>query len=71
MTDVADDAQRSEQTFTDAALKQVRRPLVCESDPDPRDCADCGNAIPIERLRAWRIAVRCVQCQVLRDGRSL
>lgn len=71
MADLVDEAQERQQLFTDAALARVRRPLVCEGEPKPRDCADCGDPIDKKRLEAVRDATRCVPCQVLRDGRSL
>ncbi|WP_374467407.1 TraR/DksA C4-type zinc finger protein [Ferrovibrio sp.] len=71
MTDLVDQAQETAQMFTDAALARVRRPLVCDGEPEPRNCIECGNSIPAERLRAVPDTGRCVRCQVLRDGRSL
>ncbi|MFN3883257.1 MAG: TraR/DksA C4-type zinc finger protein [Rhodocyclaceae bacterium] len=71
MADLIDRAQDRAQEFTDAALARVRRPAVCEGDPQPRDCADCGDAIPLLRLRAVPDAERCIDCQVFRDGGSL
>ncbi|AAP95120.1 hypothetical protein A6046_03305 [[Haemophilus] ducreyi] len=28
-----------------------------------RDCCECGLPIPIQRLRAYPLAVRCICCQ--------
>jgi phage/conjugal plasmid C-4 type zinc finger TraR family protein len=72
MTDAVDDAQLATQAFTDAALSQVRRPAVRRAVPaGPAWCVDCGDEIPAARLAAVPDAERCVDCQVLRDARSL
>ena len=40
----------------DAALSRIESGEYTE-------CSDCGEDIPEERLRAYPMAVRCVQCQ--------
>lgn len=67
MADLIDEAQDRVQEFTAAALLKRRRPFVCQGDPEPRDCVDCGDPIPIERLRAVNDATRCVDDQNRHD----
>jgi DnaK suppressor protein len=45
----------------DAAIRRLEEGLYGE-------CADCGNAIAPERLRALPFAVRCLSCQMEREA---
>jgi DnaK suppressor protein len=66
--DQADDWARSE--VSDAELQRdidelalVERALQRLHDGVYGDCVDCGEAIPLSRLRAQPAALRCAACQ--------
>lgn len=52
-----------EQAFNSASVAEVRMRLAPESHPhfNGRDCVDCWDELPAERLADGR--VRCVSCQ--------
>lgn len=54
------DRQVVEMRVIDATLKRL-------SAGDYGDCDDCGTDIPLERLRAYPTATRCVSCQSVRE----
>lgn len=60
MADLIDNAQALEELHRDAALSN--RTLMTSATQEDRDCIQCGNPIPIERVRAVN-ATRCVGCQ--------
>ena len=71
MTDQFDKAQEVEQIFRDRALahqlnKSVERPD--EDEDGNRYCLSCGKPIPVTRLKAMPTAVRCINCQSLRES---
>lgn len=75
MTD-ADDLDRASelmQVQTDAALADVRHAARPEQvvGPDGKwhqtDCEDCGEGIPVARLRLGKI--RCIDCQRIVERR--
>lgn len=51
-------------------LKQVESALSRLDEGAYGDCAECGEAIPLERLRVQPAALRCASCQVAQE-RSL
>ena len=64
--DAADEAQRHEAAFLQAAVNARRNEQEGEQMRDPAGtviCADCGEPIPPARLRSIPGAVRCVECQ--------
>jgi len=64
--DAADEAQRHEAAFLDAAVN-ARRILPWEQQQRDESgaviCVDCGELIPAARLASVADAVRCVECQ--------
>ena len=44
-------------------LRQIESALVRLDEGVYGDCADCGEAIPLERLRVQPAALRCARCQ--------
>jgi DnaK suppressor protein len=51
-------------------LRAVERALARIEDGSFGECADCGNAIAQERLRAYPTAVRCATCQTEFERRN-
>src|SRR6476620_2004226 len=45
-----------------AELANAEQALARIADGSYGDCADCGSAIPYERLAAYPAALRCVAC---------
>lgn len=71
MTDIADQAGDMMETIEAAQLKERRAAAAKkESHPDfnGQDCVECGEAIPAERLKLFR--VRCVECQRIIEHRK-
>lgn len=60
--DAVDHAQAREADFVAEQLERQRREAKLE-EPGNELCADCGDAIPLERRRALPSAIRCVSCQ--------
>jgi phage/conjugal plasmid C-4 type zinc finger TraR family protein len=73
VADIVDKAQAAEETQRAAALSRARKKsLVARSSERPgapRDCIDCEEPIPKERLTALPQARRCVQCERIYEGR--
>ena len=46
----------------EAINRRARLPDPPTSDPEPRDCAYCGEPIALARLRAVPGALGCVPC---------
>lgn len=69
MADAADLADEAAAAHLERSLAARRAAaLRDEADPGlapgaPRDCVDCGAAVPRERLAAMPLATRCVTCQ--------
>lgn len=67
----ADAAQETEEEITQVATLERRRRLLNQVDEALCRlaagryglCADCGEPIPLARLRALAFAVRCCPCQ--------
>src|SRR3546814_2784933 len=54
----------------EARIATIRAKLGSAGQPvAPRDCEDCGQAIPLRRLEAFRAAMRCVDCQYSQEAR--
>ena len=47
--------------FSLNAINAVRRAI--STGPSLKDCADCGGAIPLQRLEAVQGCRRCTPCQ--------
>jgi len=62
-----DDAQ--EQRDRDE-LAEVQAALRRLDDGSYGDCADCGEPIPLQRLRVQPAAARCAACQTAREQRE-
>lgn len=70
MTDLVDRAQELEQRLRQDAIDRVRsHPPEPEEAPAARDCEECGEPIPANRLAAQHGATRCAFCQTLAEGR--
>ncbi|MDP1696483.1 MAG: TraR/DksA C4-type zinc finger protein [Xanthomonadaceae bacterium] len=79
MADFADIASALEEQQRDAALAAQRaasdrRARIAESmrgyDPAlPRACVDCGDTIPLERLRIYPMTGRCTGCSAEAEKR--
>jgi RNA polymerase-binding protein DksA len=65
--DVIRELDQAEASRDIAELRAVQRALQRMRDEDYGACVDCGDEIPVERLTAQPTAVRCVDCQALRE----
>lgn len=67
MTDLADRAQAEMEALEN--LRKMHRTSVPKVGVTnvPRDCVDCGEAIPQARINAVPHCVRCVDCQELSE----
>lgn len=63
MTDIADKATQQEQLQRELALKKQRQAKQASSPY----CLDCGEKIPLQRLKAVAGCVRCLDCQQLAE----
>lgn len=69
MADVADRSDDVIAAHLERSLAAHRANALCdEVDPvllqgAPRDCVDCGLAVPAERVAAMPYTVRCIECQ--------
>ena len=64
--DEFDHAQQQEQAFRDKAIAhQLKQPSETpyEDEDGYRYCLDCGQDIPLKRIKALPHVVRCVSCQ--------
>lgn len=64
--DEADNAQRAEAAFLEAALAKAGRAEPANADglcPDCPDCIDCDEPIPAARRQAVPGCRRCRDCQ--------
>lgn len=63
--DIVDRANsRVEEILNDALAEHFRSR---ESLPPSEDCIDCGEAIPVARIKANPNACRCIDCQTDHD----
>lgn len=71
MTEQIDQAQELDQLFRDRALashnNKKHQEIPDEDESGKRYCLDCGDGIPSERIVAQPCAVRCVQCQAVKE----
>jgi phage/conjugal plasmid C-4 type zinc finger TraR family protein len=64
MADIIDLAQVRVEELRDDALAERQRSAVSGKPlPWPRDCASCGDPIPLARAEAQPAADNCVECQ--------
>ena len=68
MSDVVDIAQVQAETMLEVKLAPRLETKLSDDEIEiialkGRDCVDCGLPIPIQRLRAVPLAVRCINCQ--------
>ena len=71
MTDIVDRAQELEDRLRAEALAAHRASHIVgdgEQTVRPRDCLQCGDEIPMDRLLRHRSAVRCTPCQTLYEA---
>lgn len=61
MLDAADIAAENEARAM-ALFERQRREQVAMPDPQPIDCIDCGEPVPLERLRVVPRTLRCARC---------
>lgn len=72
MTDLVDQAQEIEAAERERALRAALRPKAPPSvTAMGQPCLDCGEPIAPARLRAKPDAVRCTECQGLREARAM
>jgi len=45
-------------------IRQIDAALIRMAEGSYGGCVDCGDEIPVERLKAYPIATRCRRCQV-------
>ncbi|HEH9616937.1 TraR/DksA C4-type zinc finger protein [Pasteurella multocida] len=62
MSDIADVTQEREERMMNDFLNRITR-TEKPVEVLERNCIDCGEAIPLQRLRAVPHCVRCVYCQ--------
>lgn len=73
MVDLIDHATELVAKQTERALARhhsgaQRRELVSALPPGtPRECEDCGDQVPAQRLAALPMTARCVACQALAE----
>ena len=53
-----------------SAIEAINQALDRIADGTYGICIDCGEGIPLERLRAVPTALRCVECTERREGRT-
>ncbi|WP_298668014.1 TraR/DksA family transcriptional regulator [uncultured Haemophilus sp.] len=68
MSDVVDIAQAQAEAMLEAKLAPRLETKLSDDEIEiialnGRDCMDCGLPIPVQRLRAVPLAVRCISCQ--------
>lgn len=68
MSDVVDIAQAQSDVLLEMQLAPRLETQLSDDEIEiialkGRDCVDCGLPIPVQRLRAVPLAIRCIQCQ--------
>jgi phage/conjugal plasmid C-4 type zinc finger TraR family protein len=48
----------------------ARRPRMMAETVTERDCCDCGDPIPVARMKAAPWTIRCVECQQEFEGKN-
>lgn len=75
VTDLADESVADMLADLDAAIvdrqitevREIEAALKRLAGGDSGACVDCGAAIPMDRLRAYPTATRCVSCQSVHE----
>jgi len=67
MSDIIDRAQQLEEFDRDRALDRVLGAAHLRGPDDLAACVECGEAIGLERRAARPGALRCVECEGLRE----
>lgn len=62
MLDAADIAADNEARAMALFERQRREQATGTADPQPIDCIDCGEPVPLARLRAVPRTLRCARC---------
>lgn len=62
MSDIADVTQERQDRMMNEFLNRIIR-IEKPVEILQRDCIDCGETIPLQRLKALPHCVRCVNCQ--------
>jgi len=71
MPDIFDQAQETNELFTANALAEHLKKRRAGTPWTPHtNCADCGEPIPKNRLKANPQATRCITCQALAERRG-
>jgi phage/conjugal plasmid C-4 type zinc finger TraR family protein len=61
---MADDADRAQEYLDRAMRRYQTRPITPHAQfRQSTDCNDCGDDIPMARLKIFPYAVRCAECQ--------
>lgn len=58
-----DDADRAQENIERAMRRYEKRPMTVASFRASTGCMDCGDAIPLARLKIFPYAMRCAECQ--------
>lgn len=64
----ADDMGLALAQIQGAMLRRIDAALARLADGRYGDCAECGTAIPSQRLRALPFAVRCLECEASHEA---
>ncbi len=67
MSDLVDRANKQQQAWLEAQVRQAR---LNAQPTDDTECIDCGEPIGKQRKRAMPSAVRCIQCASKRETPS-
>jgi DnaK suppressor protein len=68
--DVFDRAQENDQLFRELALREHFAGRVKDQEERVMDCIDCGDEIAPARLKALPNAVRCLDCQEIKERKE-
>lgn len=60
---MADDADRAQENIDRAMRRYEKRPMTVARFRASTSCMDCGDDIPLARLKIFPYAVRCQECQ--------
>lgn len=68
LSDVSDVASREELRGTEVAIAAIRQQKPPPKDWDKETCYECGDDLPIERIKANRYL--CVRCKTLEEKKG-
>jgi DnaK suppressor protein len=68
--DVFDRAQENDQLFRELALREHFAGRSKGQEERVMDCIDCGDEIAPARLKALPNAVRCLDCQEIKERKE-